>query len=257
MRIGYIDAHCHLFFIKSIDDIIKRCKEKGLILAIETGINPETNRKVLEEVRRYNILRASLGFHPTDIAKSDEKIIEEEIEFIRNNSDKILAIGEVGLDYYWIKENDLREKQKRFLYKFIELAEKLDKPIIIHSRNAEKDCLEILSTSNTTVILHSFLNKEYFKKALELDFYLSIPAVIYKDKRFKFLAEAPLDRILTETDSPFLDPTGFRRNEPWKVLYCIKAIAKENRMREEEVEEIIVKNFKKIFKMMNLPSAEK
>ncbi len=230
MKTGYIDAHCHLFFIKNVDEVLNRCKEKGLILAIETGINPDTNRKVLEEINKYDLLKAALGFHPTDISKFDERNIYEEIKFIEKNSDKILAIGEVGLDYYWVKEKDLREKQKKFLYEFIELAERLNKPLVIHSRDAEKDCLDILSTSNTIIILHSFLNKEFFKKAIELDFYFSIPAIVYRERRFKFLLDVPLERMLTETDTPFLDPTGFRRNEPWKVMYCIKAISKAKKI---------------------------
>ncbi len=248
MKTGYIDAHCHIFFIGDVNRVIERCIEKGLSLAIETGINPKTNRIVLKESEKYPVIKAALGFHPTDLSRSNELKIYEEINFIERNANKIIAIGEVGLDYYWIKEKELKEKQKRFLYEFIELADRINKPLIIHSRNAEEECLEILSTSSTDVILHSFLCEKIFKKALSYDFYISIPSIIYKDKRYSFLAKTPMERILTETDSPFLDPIGFRKNEPWKVIYCIKALSNLKKIEEEEILKHVVNNFNRLFK---------
>ncbi len=248
-----VDSHSHIFFYKDIEPIIKECKERGVKFIIENGLNVETNRIVLNEAKKYDIILAALGFHPTDISKEKEEIIEKEIEFIRENKDKIIAIGEVGLDFYWVKEKELQEKQKRYLYMFIELAEEIRKPLIVHSRNSEKEVIDILSTTKTKVILHSYMGRlSYAKKAIDLGFYFSIPAVVYKRKDLhRLIEEIPLDLILTETDSPFLDPVGYRNNRPWKVIYGLETIARIKKIDLEELKKIIFENFKKVFKIDN------
>ncbi len=247
-----VDTHSHIFFYKEkVDDVIKECKEKGVKYIVENGLNVETNRIVLNEAKKYDIVLAALGFHPVDISKEKEDIIEKEIEFIKENKDKIVAIGEVGLDYYWVKEKDLQEKQKKYLYKFIELAEDIKKPLIVHSRNSEKDIIDILSTTKAKVILHSYMGRiSYAKKAIDFGFYFSVPSVVYKRKDLhRLIEEIPLELILTETDSPFLDPVGYRNNKPWKVIYGLETITKIKKVDLEELKAIIIRNFEKVFQV--------
>lgn len=244
-----IDCHSHLFLYKDFDKKIKENIEKDVKYIIENGLDPVSNRKVLDESSKYNIVLCSFGFHPTECIKYNIDQIEKEIEFIENNSDKIVAIGEIGLDFYWIKDKE-KQKYEIFIFKkFLSLAEKLKLPVIVHSRNAERETIDILETYKLIVILHSFFGDlELVKKAIENGFYFSIPAIIYKNKKFqKIVKEIPLDLILTETDSPFLDPIGFRNNNSWKVIYAIKKISEIKKIEENMLKEKIYENFINIF----------
>ena len=244
-----IDIHAHLFFYRNIEEKIKEDVEKGVKIIIENGLNKESNRKVIEESKKFTITYFALGYHPTDIIKESEKTINNEIEFILNVKDtKFLAIGEIGLDYYWIKDENNIKKEKFWFEKFLEIAEKLNKPVILHSRNAEEDTIEIAANYKCIKILHSFWNKKYLKDAIDRGFYISIPAFVYKDKHLQEIAkETPLDLILTETDAPFLDPIEKRNNNSWKIIYGLRKISELKRISLEEAEQSIIKNFTKIF----------
>ena len=139
-----VDVHAHLtdnYFNDKLDKIINNAKKNNIVHIISNGINLEDNKKVLEISKKYNIVKAAFGFYPDDIIKSTFEEIEKNLEFIKKNKNKIIAIGEVGLDLYHNKE---LKKQKEIFIKIIELAEKINKPLIIHSRKAEKECIEIL-----------------------------------------------------------------------------------------------------------------
>jgi len=134
------------------------------------------------------------------------------------------------------------------------LAESIKKPVIIHSRDAELDCLEIMESYNIKAVMHSFMPKKDWKialnKALDLGYYISIPAIIVKNKRLKKIArDTPLEKMFTETDSPFLDPEGNRNNRPYKVKYAIEEIAKIKGLDFEEVESQIDKNFNELLNL--------
>jgi TatD DNase family protein len=180
---------------------------------------------------------------------SDEEI-EEVLEFIEKNNDKkFVAIGEVGLDYAHPTNDDLIKKQKYYFERFLELSEKLDKPAIIHTRKAEEDILEILTSYNNKKILHTFWKPSLANKAIDIGCYLSIPSIIYRDGGFqKIVKNVPLEFILTETDAPFLDPIekGMNNNS-WKIIYSLQKIAEIKKMDIKEVEETIFNNFKKLF----------
>jgi TatD DNase family protein len=225
-------------------------KERGVRVIVESGISPETNRIVIEE-SKIDIVYFTLGYHPTEIVKDSEEKIEKEIEFIKNiNNEKFLGIGEIGLDFYWNKEYEERKKQEKWFRRFLELAEEIKKPVIIHAREAEEECYNIINSYNVVAIFHSFWKPELTSKVIE-KYYISVPAFVYRNKELQeVVRRATLDRILTETDAPFLDPIDKRKNMSWKIKYGIKKISEIHNVSEEEVKEIVRKNFEKIFKCM-------
>ena len=174
--------------------------------------------------------------------------IDKEFDFFNKNKDNIAAIGEVGLDYHWDKIN--HDEQKKNFEKIITLTEKMKKPIVVHTRRAEEDCVAMLESSKLKhVILHSFeARKSLIKRAIERGFYFSIPTSIVRAQQFQTLAElAPLTQIFTETDAPWLSPFKDKRNEPSFITESIKKIAEIKHITEEEVADQIFKNFKSVF----------
>ncbi|HLC56765.1 MAG TPA: TatD family hydrolase [Candidatus Nanoarchaeia archaeon] len=246
-----IDCHAHLDdiqFSKDLDEVIKRAEENKIIYIINNGVNPNSNRKTLELSKKYKIVKPALGFHPTDSEKFSDDMVDNEIEFIKKNKNKIFAIGEVGLDYHW-EHNEKR--QKNIFLKFITLSEKTKLPLIIHSRKAEKDIMNLLESSRIkNAILHCFEgNKILIKKANEKNFKLSIPPSAVRSDHFKSVIEnISLQNILTETDSPYLSAIKNERNEPLQVKHTIKLISEIKKITVEEIEKIIFMNFKNFFK---------
>jgi len=243
-----IDVHTHLDFPdfkKDLDKVISRCKNFAVI--ISNGTDPESNRKVLELSKKFKLIKPALGFYPTDIERATEKEIDKEIEFIKTQ--KPIAIGEVGLDYF-VGKNP--EKQKKAFKKFIKLAENLNIPIIVHSRNAEQDTLNVLEESKyKKVIMHCFSgNAEQTKKASDFGYYFSIPTSIVRNKSFKKLVKRiDIKNILTETDAPFLSPyEDKKRNEPSFIKESIKKISEIKKISPKKIEKKIYENYKRMFK---------
>ncbi len=257
-----VDVHCHLQFPqfeKDLDEVISRAKASNVSAIICSGVDHQTNIKTLELSKKYNIVKASLGIYPLDAVdlghKDDctrqiEKIdVDGELRFIEKNKEKIVAIGEIGLDYS--PEGDCKaQQQKEVFTKSIELAKKLKKPIVVHTRKAEKDCIDILESSGIkSVVLHCFSgNMKLVKRAEDLGFYFSIPTVITRLKHFQeIVGRISLNSILTETDAPYLSPYLGQRNEPAYIKETIKIISQIKKITEEETEKIIFFNYQKIF----------
>lgn len=257
-----VDVHTHLTFdqfSKDLNEVIERAKQVGVISILCSGVDHESNVKVLELSKKYDIIKASLGIYPLDavglghydsVPRGARTIdVDSEIEFIRENKDKIIAIGEIGLDKS--PEVDCKlEEQKEVFWKVIKLAEEIKKPIVVHTRKAEKECLEILESSKLkNVVLHCFTgNLKLVKKAEDLGFYLSIPAIITRLKHFQEVVErTSLSNLLTETDAPYLSPYKEQRNEPSYIKETIKIIAKIKNITEKETEKIIFSNYQKVF----------
>ena len=160
-----IDIHSHLdhcYFKDDLDKVIDNAKKANLKVILTAGINPETNRKALQIAEKYDIVKPCLGIYPIQTLqkeidsgdyplKENKFDIDEEIRFIEKNKNKITAVGEVGLDYFWIK--DKQKEQKELFEKMISLAEKINKPIIVHSRKAEEDAVNILQSSKLKKII--------------------------------------------------------------------------------------------------------
>ena len=250
-----IDSHCHLDHEPLIDDlsnVLQRSKEVGIekLLTISTSLKSFLNVKEL--IDKDEIIYGTVGIHPheceTDIISSDEII-----KGVKENP-KIIGVGETGLDYYY--DNSDRKKQISSFKTHIEASIKCKVPLIVHSRNAENDTFEILndySQSDLKILMHCFTgSKEFSKKLLKLNSFFSASGIItFKNsidlqKTFK---EIPLDRILIETDSPFLAPVPKRgkQNEPSFLDYTALKLAEIKEISKDELVSATTKNFNKLF----------
>lgn len=249
-----VDTHAHLDRYKDLDPIIERAKQAGLKAIISCGVDKNTNRQVLEIAKKDSIIRPAMGIYPIDALGEERGAdiifdIDEEIEFILKNKDKITAIGECGLDYFNGKD---KERQKQVFLKLIEAAKKMDKPLSIHSRKAEKDVVDILESSSLKkkqIIMHCFSGKKgLIKKVSDNGWNFSIPTNIVRAENFQSLVRnINISQLLTETDAPWLSPFKDKPNEPAFVLESVKEIAKQKNMDVEETANNIFMNYQRIF----------
>jgi len=230
-----IDTHCHLSYddYENLDEIIKNMD--GIMIA--SGCNDKTNKEVLELVKKYPNVYGTLGVHPEEIDNltSDSfKIIEENI-----NNSKIVAIGEIGLDYYWV--NDNKEKQKELFKKQLDLAKKYNKSVVIHSRDSIQDTYNILKQYKLKGAIHCFSSSlEMAREFIKLGYKIGIGGVItFKNssKLQEIVKKTNLKDILVETDSPYLSPEPFRgkKNDPSKTIYIAKKISEIKNVKLEQV----------------------
>ncbi len=251
----FIDTHCHLDFkglIERLDEIIVNAKKAGLKAIISSGITPETNKKVPEIASKYDIVKPSFGLYPMDAltreeGKENKFDVDKELEFWKKNKDKFISIGEIGLDY---KNGKDKEMQKKVFEKLLETAKKLKKPVIIHSRKAELDALDILESSGIKkVVMHCFSGRKHLvKRAYDSGYYFSIPTNVVRLQQFQDMAkEIDINHLFCETDSPFLSPFKDKINEPAFVIESYKKIAEIKNLTLEEVEKNIWMNSEKLF----------
>ncbi len=246
-----VDVHAHIYleyFKDNLKDIIKRAEKNNIIIIINVGINYETNKEVLNLSKKFSILKSSLGLYPLEALKLNEDQINETLDFIKKNKNKIISIGEVGLDYHYIK--DKNKEQKEIFQKIISLTEKLKLPIVVHSRKAELDCIEMLESSKIKkIIMHSFSgNMKLVKRIEDNGWSLSIPVSIIYSLHFQNIVDKiNISQILTETDSPYLSPIKNKCNEPSNIIYSIEKISEIKKLNKDEITKIIFMNFQKIF----------
>jgi len=252
-----IDTHSHLNFSdynEDRDELIKKCLAEDLWI-INIGTDYKSSKKAIEISEKYSQgIFASVGMHPENIGK---EIFDYEEYKTLTNSKKVLAIGEIGLDYWNHSktkkgQDEFKEKQKELLIKQIELAKELELPVIFHCRLAHNDLLKILGTkenSNLKGVVHCFTgNWEEAKKYLNRGFYLGFTGIVFKFDLDEVIKNTPLNRILIETDCPFLSPlSDVKRNEPLFVKYIGEKIAKIKNITFEEIAKQTTKNAKKLF----------
>jgi len=250
----YIDIHCHLQhekFTPNRDDVIAEAKKKMEFLIV-AGANPEWNRGAITLSEAHKgFIYSVIGLQPVDAIKHSEKDFLGELECIRKSAKKIVGIGEIGLDYHWIKDDKERAIQRDRFEKLLSLAEELTLPVVIHSWDAESDAVEMLSKHKlAAVVMHCFSgDKVVMEKALSLGYYISFSTAIAFSKSAKKLArDCPLERMLVETDAPYLDPAkGI--NMPWNTAIVVKKIAEAKKIDEKEILLKVVENAKKLFKI--------
>ena len=253
------DSHSHYNdekFDIDREQIIKETLENGVSNFIVAGYNINSSKKAIQIAEKYEEIFATTGISPNDVEDIKNNINENisQIEEIAKNK-KVVAIGEIGLDYYWNKDN--KELQKEVFIKQIQLANKLDLPIVIHTRDAFIDTIEILKQNNVNKkgIFHCCpLNQELIKEAVKLGYYISLSGVItFKNAKNveEILSLIPEDKLLIETDSPYLSPEPFRgtRNDSINVKYMAEKIAKLKGKTIEEIAEITSKNAKEVFEI--------
>ena len=254
----FFDSHAHLDdekFNEDREELILEIKKAGITKFISAGYSLEGSIRAIELSKKYDFIYPTCGISPNDIPQTEEELWKNLVkieELIKENS-KIVAVGEIGLDYYWEKEN--KEIQKLAFIEQIKIANKYDLPIVIHTREAVMDTLEILKENpvNKKGIFHCCpLNRELVKEALKLGFYISFagPITFKNSKNANEIIETvPIDKMLIETDSPYLSPEPLRgrRNDPRNVKYIAQKIADVKNMTIEEVAKQTYENAEKIY----------
>ncbi|MBI2137794.1 TatD family hydrolase [Candidatus Woesearchaeota archaeon] len=247
MNLADVHAHLELFDADALKSAIKRAEEKGVKAVITNSTSPETNRKALQLQQQFKIVRAALGIYPANAAAMSGEELDKELEFMSANSSSFAAFGEIGLDY---EETEDRKKQQHAFEEQLEMAKKLGKPAIVHSRKAEAEVVEtLISRGCRKAILHAFHGSmKLAKKAADNGFYLSIPSNILRSSHFRKMAEIlKFESILTETDTPYLGPYSDRKSEPSYVELSITEIAKIKKTSTEQAAEQIYRNYLKLF----------
>ncbi len=252
-----IDSHCHLYYEPFINDIkgtINECKKNNINKLLTIGVDIETSKKNIEIAKKYNEIYCTIGIHPnsTSFAKEENLL---ELELLIDSSNKIIGIGETGLDYY----RDFNKNLQFFYFeKQIEIAKKKNLPLIIHTREAEDDTYSIIkkySDNNIKFIIHCFSgSREFARKCIELGCYISFSGnITFKNavNIREICKEINIDRILIETDSPYLAPHPNRgkTNHPSNVRYVCKEIAKIKNIDNDDVSRITTHNFNELFKI--------
>ncbi len=250
-----VDTHCHLDFPEfdqDRDEVIRRAEDAGIGYIIDIGSSLPGSKKALELSRQHNFIYATVGLHPHEADRFDDEAMAGIEKLARE--DKVAAIGETGLDYY--KSYSKAENQKALFRYLVNLAKGLSLPIVIHNRQAESDTLNILNEAlPVKAVVHCFSGDEIFlKKCLDLGFFISFTCNITyrKAQNLRTLVELmPLDRLMLETDAPFLPPEGFRgkRNEPAYVRLLAEEIARIKEISFEEVSRVTTDNARKFFNL--------
>lgn len=246
----FTDTHCHIYkeYYENIDEILNNAQNVNINRVINNGCSNTSNIEVLELITKYNNMYGALGIHPEEI----ENYKEEDITFIENNlsNKKVIAIGEIGLDYHYTKEN--KEEQIKLFERQLSLAEKYHKPVIIHSREATEDTINTLKKYKVTGVIHSFSGSlETANIYIKMGFKLGINGVItFKNSKLKdVIKEIDLTNIVLETDSPYLSPHPYRgtRNEPANISEIATFICSLKNITLRELSIITNKNINQIF----------
>lgn len=259
----YVDVHTHLthqWFEKDIDQVVKRAKDAGVARIVTNGVNDVSNRACSQLAKKYDIVRAAWGAYPIDalnipqpgggMRMNDKFDLNKEIEHWMKHADEFVAVGEVGLDYLY--GEDHKAQQKVNFEKCIGVAEKLRKPIIVHTRKAERDCVDMLMSSKIPphqIILHSCMGrKSVIRDAANHGMCFSIPPIIARLEHFRMVArEANITQLFTETDAPYLGPERGVRNEPANVVGSVKLIAEIKSLETQEVARSMFMSYQRAF----------
>ena len=250
----FFDSHSHYNdekFDEDREQILEEIYKAGVTKVIVAGYDINSSKKAVDLSKKYKYIYAICGISPNDIAETENEIKQqiEQIEKIAQST-KTVGIGEIGLDYYWNKEN--KELQKKAFINQIKLADKMDLPIIIHSREAVMDTIQILkeNTPKRKGVFHCCpLNIELVKEGLKLGFYISLAGPItFKNSKNadEIIQMIPLEKMLIETDSPYLAPEPNRgtRNDSRNLKYLVEKIAQVKQREPEEIARITYNNWK-------------
>jgi len=252
----FIDTHCHLQFSQYRNDlnlVIERAFKNGIKYIINVGTNYEDSVRSIEIAEKYDNVFTSVGVHPHDSEKMNDYEFDKIMELL--NMKKVIAIGEIGLDYF--RNYSPREIQKKVFIRFLNLAEEKDFPVIIHNRSATEDIMKVMNEETggkLKGVMHCFSgDKAIAKEIIERGFYISFTGNITYEKyrNIDVIRSIPIDKILIETDSPFLTPEPKRneRNEPLNVKFIAEKIAQTKSLSVEDVGRITSENACKIFNL--------
>ena len=245
----FFETHAHLDdkrFSKDRDNLIKKCYESGISKIINVGCDGKSSLMSIKLSQKYDFIYTSVGYHPHEA----KDFSENKLKILLRNK-KIVAIGEIGLDYY--RNLSPKKEQKKAFIRQIEIANDLNLPIIVHNREADEDCLEILkSLKPSKVVYHCFSsNMNYAEKLLEQGYFLSFTGnITYNNPNLALVvSKVPLEKIFIETDSPYLSPIPKRkeRNSPLNLYYVAEKIAQIKELSLKTISEKTYQNAEKFF----------
>lgn len=252
------ETHAHYDderFTKDQDALIKSMPEKGIGRIINVGSSIESTKTTLELAKKYDYVYAAVGVHPSDI----DGLNEDTFAWLKEQTawEKTVAIGEIGLDYYWDKEPEVQERQREWFRRQMELAREVNLPVIIHSRDAAEDTMRLMKEIHAQEIpgvIHCYsYSREMAQEFIKMGYYIGVGGVVtFKNaKKLKETVEAiPLERILLETDCPYMAPEPHRgtRNDSSNIPYVIAKIAELKQVSEAEVERVTEQNARTLFR---------
>ena len=254
-----IDSHCHLDFEKiysQLDDVVNRANKNNVKILLTICTTLESFDKIKLIINKYNNIYGTFGIHPHE-TNNYKEISSKLIIDYKKQDRKIIAIGETGLDYFYNHSD--KKIQKKIFIEHIIAAEKLGIPLIVHSRNAELDTFEILKkymeNKNLKVIIHCFTgSKEFAKKLIQIGCFISVSGIITfkkSEELSKTISGVPLDKLLIETDSPYLapEPNRGKDNEPSFITHTIEKLSAIKKMDNKKIIDSTTNNFKKLFKL--------
>jgi TatD DNase family protein len=245
-----IDSHCHLDFPKfnrDRDETIERARNAGVVKMVNSGIDLKTNQATLALANEYDFIYPTIGLSPLVVSHYGNEVANSILLQLELHAEQAVGIGEAGLDYHYYKEDKEREHQKQYFRKVIEIAEKYEKTLVIHGREAEEDCFEMVKDLDK-VVFHCYGGSiETAARITDAGYYISIPTIVcFSDHHRKIAESIPLDKMLIETDSPYLSPRK-GRNEPAFVLDNLSVIAEAKGTDIETIANATFRNTKKIF----------
>lgn len=250
------DSHAHYddeSFDEDREQVIKELKENGIIGVLNCGASLKGAKDSLKLAEKYDFFYAAVGIHPENAYELTDEAFEEIKQMTKNS--KVRAIGEIGLDYYW-DENPPKDVQKEVFRRQMQLAKELNLPVIIHDREAHGDTLEIMKEfPEVKGVLHCFSGSvEFARECLKLGYYIGFTGVVtFKNakKVLEVAKEVPLDRLLVETDCPYMAPTPYRgkRNRSEYIKFIIEKVAEIKGLSTAEMENKTIKNTKNLLKI--------
>ena len=252
-----IDTHTHINtepLLSDIDNIVSRANKNNVIHMIAVGMNKKANQQGILLSEKYPCIYAAIGLHPSDV--NDEQLDIEQLEQQAKHN-KVVAIGEIGIDLYWVKDNFVL--QKEVFIKQIELALSVDLPVIIHSRNSANEIYDIVENyPSLRGVMHCYSeNVELLDKFIDLGFYIGVGGIVtFKNAKevIEIAKKTPLDRLLVETDAPYLAPVPYRgkTNEPAYTAYTLSKLAEIRGLTIAEMDRITTDNTVLLYTKMNI-----
>jgi TatD DNase family protein len=249
-HLALLDTHAHLCdaaFDSDRAEVLERARNAGVLGVVAVGETLEDARRNLELAGEFPMIRPAAGLYPTHLDLAQAAQMES---FIRAQRNRLVAIGEVGLDYWAVKEEEARDIQRTIFAGFISLARELDLPLNVHSRSAGRHAVRLLlDLGAARVQLHAFDgNAGSALPAVEARFFFSVPpSIVRSEQKQKLVARLPLTCLLAESDSPVLGPTPMTRNEPANIVLAVQEIARLKNIREEAVLEAIRENERRLY----------
>jgi len=246
-----IDVHCHLEqrdYDSDRDQVIEKCRQK-LNAVVTCCAHPEDFDLTMILVDKYkNFVFATVGIHPEYIKEISEEEKDNFLGLIKNNKNKIVGIGETGLDFFWVKEIGWQQRQKELFIEFINFAKDLKLPIIVHSRNAYDEAVKILEQEDAKqVLMHMFGANHLTKRIVENGWYVSTNTIVLRSKKHKkVVRDTPLEQLMLETDSPWLGLEG-KRNDPTGVIDITNRLAEIKKITIYDVDKITTENAIRFF----------